>query len=720
VYMTTSKEGERAELWQLRGFGATNIKDAFRDVQIMAGATKCEQPFFHVQVRNREGETLTRQQWEITADRIERMLGLSGQPRAISFHTYEHNDDEHMHVAWSRIDENTLSAKALPYFKFRLKTISRELEAHFALEPVVNHRKGKIKFAPTRAEVEQARRLGQDSNELRNTIRECWDRADCGRSFQAALEHEGMTLAQGERRDFVVIDRAGGLHVLGKRILDMTAAKIRDRLADLSRDDMPTVGMVRAMIEPEQERTKQHQPEKREQEWDRDRADRDWQNAVMNAAIDREKVEREFVEPEERSERAGAGSRKKEKSVQPERPLNDAAAAIRLAYSLSRTPEEFLRNLDQAGFRMARATREEAELSQRNATFAKEVGRFTQQFREGEYVAINERGHTHSLNQRTTGESREDLTAYMRTVSDTKFQSIQDTQKEIATFKRPAQTRKHWQSSNPTTWQKFGGAARELGQRDEAPEDRRGPSAEIWTAYKRSDNARAFVKALEERGFTVAVVTHDDVRNSRIDQHYSTSLAALLPKKLREVDYVAVASNGRAYNLNRHTTGESGDRVQKFMTTLDPKEFKSVYATLEIVQERGALRDIERQAFRDIGDGKRKGEKDTRPIGRLGRKARVKSSDKFKGMTGASKATTRTVGKTLDVFSDAFASLFAPTLTPEQILQGEKAADRREADADRTIDFARYTSDVAQQRQQLENEREAERQRLRERDGRDR
>jgi hypothetical protein len=95
VYMTTSKEGERAELWQLRGFGATNIKDAFRDVQIMAGATKCEQPFFHVQVRNREGETLTRQQWEITADRIERMLGLSGQPRAISFHTYEHNDDEH-------------------------------------------------------------------------------------------------------------------------------------------------------------------------------------------------------------------------------------------------------------------------------------------------------------------------------------------------------------------------------------------------------------------------------------------------------------------------------------------------------------------------------------------------------------------------------------------------------------------------------------------------
>ena len=33
AYMTTGKDGERAELWELRGFEATTIKDAFRDVQ---------------------------------------------------------------------------------------------------------------------------------------------------------------------------------------------------------------------------------------------------------------------------------------------------------------------------------------------------------------------------------------------------------------------------------------------------------------------------------------------------------------------------------------------------------------------------------------------------------------------------------------------------------------------------------------------------------------
>ena len=53
-YMITGKEGERAELWQMRGFAADNIVDAFRDVHVMAEGTRAEQPFFHVQVRNPE------------------------------------------------------------------------------------------------------------------------------------------------------------------------------------------------------------------------------------------------------------------------------------------------------------------------------------------------------------------------------------------------------------------------------------------------------------------------------------------------------------------------------------------------------------------------------------------------------------------------------------------------------------------------------------------
>jgi hypothetical protein len=364
-YMTESQDGQRAELWQLRGFEATNIKDAFRDVQIMAEATKCEQPFFHVQVRNRDGEILTRQQFEYAADRIERMLGLSDQPRAITFHTYEHNNEQHMHVAWSRIDQDTLTAKPLPFFKERLKKISRELELHFGLEPVTNHREGHIKYAPTRAEHEQARRLGVDIHEIRNTIRACWDHSDNGRSFEAALADKDLILARGDQRDFAVIDHEGGMHVLGKRILDVSAAKIRTRMSDLVRDELPSVLEVRAFV-VELKMQKQH--EQPAEVWDRERDTvRDeihWQEALDKAAIAKEARERQFVEPKDREKETRAGRQEKGQGVPQNSPapeLGKTQGEIRLARSLSHGPQGFANALEDRGYILACITSDDIQ-----------------------------------------------------------------------------------------------------------------------------------------------------------------------------------------------------------------------------------------------------------------------------------------------------------------------------------------------------------------------
>ncbi|WP_263351359.1 relaxase/mobilization nuclease domain-containing protein [Acidicapsa acidisoli] len=426
VYMTTGKDGETAELWQLRGFAATNIKDGFRDVQIMSQGTQCEQPFFHVQVRNREGEMLTRAQWEHAADRIERMLGLGGQPRAIAFHIDHEKGREHMHVAFSRIDEETLMAKPLPYFKRRLKAISRELEMEFGLEEVTNRRPDKIRFAPTRAEEEQARRLGLNIHEIRNAIRQAWDRSDNSMSFQAALEQEGFVLARGEKRDFIVIDREGGMHALGKRILDVSASDIRTRLGDIAREDLPSVEMARLIqVERQIEKEKGVAKEQTAVHWDRDRGDREWQEAVTDAAIAKEKIEGRYAEPKVR------GQQEKEKGAGTEKELDDRRAAVRLAYSLSETPAEFERHLEEAGFRLARTTKEEADLSHRNAAFAREVGRYAPEYRKDEFVAVNGLGHVITLDRRTTGESRKDVTDFLRTLDVSRVKGIQETQ-EIA------------------------------------------------------------------------------------------------------------------------------------------------------------------------------------------------------------------------------------------------------------------------------------------------
>jgi len=288
-YMVTGKKGERAELWELRGFASPDIVDAFRSVHVVAEATKCQQPFFHVQVRNPETDRLTREQWEYTANRIEGMLGLKDQPRAIAFHIDERTGEEHVHIAWSRVDDQTLTAKPLPFYKSRLKKISRELELHFGLTLVPNERESSIKYAPTRAEDEQARRLGLDPHKLRETIRNCYERSDCGRSFEAALAGEGMILARGERRDYVVIDQAAGMHALGKRLLDTTAAQTRARLADVPREQLPTVEQAKEFI---REQSVIRQQEKQEPVWDRDRYHAAWQDAVVNAAIEQAELNR--------------------------------------------------------------------------------------------------------------------------------------------------------------------------------------------------------------------------------------------------------------------------------------------------------------------------------------------------------------------------------------------------------------------------------------------
>jgi hypothetical protein len=249
AYMVTGKDGEKAELHELRGFASDDIRKAFRTVAFLAEGTNCDKPLFHVQVRNPEGENLTREQWRLVAERIERINGLTDQPRAIAFHTDKKTGHEHMHVAWSRIDDEAMRARPLPFFKLRLKEVCRELEVELGLTKVRNDRERPEIRAARRGEQAQAKRLGNDDRALRGAIRDAWERADNGKAFVAALEEHGLMLCAGDRRDYVVMDERGGTHALGKRLLGVSAADTRKVLADLDRDAMPSVIDGRATMQ---------------------------------------------------------------------------------------------------------------------------------------------------------------------------------------------------------------------------------------------------------------------------------------------------------------------------------------------------------------------------------------------------------------------------------------------------------------------------------------
>jgi hypothetical protein len=655
-YMSTAKEGERAELWQLRGFEATTIKDAFRDVEIMADGTKCEQPFFHVQVRNRDGETLTREQWEYTANRIERMLGLTGQPRAIAFHTYEQTGHEHMHIAWSRIDEDTLTAKPLPFFKERLKKISRELELHFALEPVKNEREGRIKYAPTKAQDEQARRLGVDIHEVRNAIRQCYDRSDCGRSFQAALEHENLILAKGEQRDFIVIDHAGGMHALGKRILDVSAAKIRARFSDLDRENLPSVEEVRAFVGEltiEKQQSKSSAARERERDSATVSDQIQWEDALANAAIAKERTERQFVEPKERREQ-GAGRRKENhwpiNPPQPERKSPevfeqaatdatrdirpedlkgvaakiwelwtkvdrdkqtksfDALQASATPFSVRTDPKAFAAALDDKGIMFARATKEEAERSHREASFANAVGNRALRFKEGEIVVITERPIEYSAHLPGRGRA---------------------------------------------------------GAPDHASIERKGRIHKIDQSL-----ARKFTEP-----FVKASGLDDGLRS--IDATFSLSEQRLQKRREDQLKEREKRATDKPLSLavSDFSIKDLRDPKSKLRRTLG----KNTSATV-----RKAGRGAEKVVAAEVTLGKAAG-----PVGAVAEKV-------------------------FDVVAGMMDSLF--TTTPEQALEADKSKARRDAHADDHIEFSRYTGDQAQQNRN-QQEQQAARDRQREHDG---
>jgi hypothetical protein len=249
AYLVTGKEGELAELIEMRGFPTDNIRDAFLAAQIGAEAlTKSTRPFFHTYVRLLDGESLNREQWQHVADRIEKQLGFDDQPRALAFH---HLPDgaTHLHIAWSRVDIEHECAIDPGLYKLKLKEISRELERDLGLTRVKNERDPEQKtLAPGRNEFEQARRLGTDLKAIREDIRDCWERSDNGKSFEAALAERGYVLARGDKRDFVVVDHAGGDHALGKRITGATAAETRARLADIDRAQLPSVEAAKELL----------------------------------------------------------------------------------------------------------------------------------------------------------------------------------------------------------------------------------------------------------------------------------------------------------------------------------------------------------------------------------------------------------------------------------------------------------------------------------------
>lgn len=245
-HLLNAEQNERVEVKEIRGFVADNVPDAFKEIEIIGSATRAKNSFYHSNINPDEGEKLTPEQWEQAIDTLERKLGLEGQPRFVIAH--EKKDREHIHVVWSRIDPDSMTAIPMDNNYLAHTETARELEQLFDHEPTP------VPPAPERDrfkdwETFRAQETGITPAEMKAEITELWQQSDGGRAFQAAIEEKGYLLAKGDRRDFVLIDPEGDIHSLARRIDGAKAADIRAKMTDLDRDSLMTAKEASAWMQ---------------------------------------------------------------------------------------------------------------------------------------------------------------------------------------------------------------------------------------------------------------------------------------------------------------------------------------------------------------------------------------------------------------------------------------------------------------------------------------
>ena len=258
-YLLKQGKNERVEVKELRGSGALSISEAMKEMDLIGGGSNCEKYIYHASINPALSEQLNSSQMLEAVDILERHLKLQDQQRVIVSH--EKDGREHYHIAWLRVDPETMKAVKMSHNYRAHEEAAREIEKTFDLEHTQGmHTQGgpKPERGPKQWEIERGKRKGVDPRELSKHLKEIWGDAINGQDFQKELEEHGYLLARGDSRAFLVVDHNGDLHSLARR-LGIKAGEVKDKLADVDAANLPSAEQAQ---ERQQERKKEARDEK--------------------------------------------------------------------------------------------------------------------------------------------------------------------------------------------------------------------------------------------------------------------------------------------------------------------------------------------------------------------------------------------------------------------------------------------------------------------------
>ena len=231
LHLLKTDENEHVEIHEVSGFISDTPMEAFNEAYAISRGTKCRQFLFSLSLSPPEKESVPIEVFEKAISDIEKKIGLEGQPRVIVFH--EKEGRRHAHCVWSRIDVEKMRAINLPYFKLKLRDISRELYLEHGWKMpqglVNSNERNPPNF--TQAEWQQAKRIKHDPHIIKQAFQDCWAMSDSRTAFAHALSERGYYLAKGDRRGFVAIDWRGETYAVS-RWVGIKTKDVKAKLGD--------------------------------------------------------------------------------------------------------------------------------------------------------------------------------------------------------------------------------------------------------------------------------------------------------------------------------------------------------------------------------------------------------------------------------------------------------------------------------------------------------
>lgn len=311
THLLNAYDNEFVELAELRGTIADDLHGAFAEFEAIAAGTKAQKALYSLSVN--PSEPLTREQYFEAVEAIENRLGLTGQPRAIIFHTKEGR--EHCHVVWSRIDALDLKAVHMAHDRRKLCDMAVKLAEQYGHELPEGLKAWKKreqfkkeKLEANLAENAQRTKTGISPEQRRADVTQAYEAADSASAFRNALEEKGYILTKGDRRAFVIVDEFGDVHSLSRYVKGVKSKELNERLGTLDAPSLPSVEQAKEQAKARQDAAAERAREQHDRDHDRDDRHDDQQHDQQQRQHDdqREKVARSSAAKKAAMERAQA------------------------------------------------------------------------------------------------------------------------------------------------------------------------------------------------------------------------------------------------------------------------------------------------------------------------------------------------------------------------------------------------------------------------------